>query len=686
VAEQEALTRPEHIFTLVQAYCAGVNAWIESAIPSGCLPVEFSLLGYEPEPWKPADCHSISKLMSWILAANWQSEFLRGVLIQRIGPEKAAALEVNTNNSWAAILDAVDCVEKPAGGTRGIDPTRPFTGVQAADGAGSNNWVVHGTRTATGKPLLANDMHLDLTTPPIWFENHLVSDDLEVTGLSIPGIPLVVAGHNRHVAWGFTDGLADVQDLYEEHLHAGGDGQVEYEFAGAWEPAEVYHEAIRVKNAQPVMHDVIVTCHGPVINILFEATYPNMPPMALRWTALEPESNLEAFYDMNMATNCGEFYQAVSLFDGPSQNVVYADASGEIGYTLSGRIPLRAQGDGSLPVPGWTGENEWLGSIPFESLPHVCNPACGYVATANNRHARNGDDYFIGRDYFSSTRAARITELLEANEQVDVPYVQKMHSDQLSINARAVAQTLGALQVSDASLAEVVRQMQGWDGRLSAESTLATIYEATMRQAVSLVLNHHLGESMGLSIMGKGAVKGLWRHNAWEWFVDLLKTPRSPWFDLGHGETRDDVLERALRLALDLLKKELGADMKNWAWGRLNRLTFRHALGAKKPLDRAFNVGPFPIGGDSNTIWAAFSSFLDLKSGPTGGPPYRFIADLGDLEHCWGVLAPGQSGHPASPFYRDGVKLWLSGQYHPMLFRWDEIQKHTLATLNLIPD
>jgi penicillin G amidase len=685
VAEQEALIQPDPVFSLVRAYCAGVNAWIESAIHARQLPVEFSLLGYEPEPWQPADCHSVSKLMSWILAANWKSEFMRGVLVQRLGAEKTAAMEVDSPNLWAAILDAAEAAGEQTKHLPGvIDPTRQFTGAQAADGAGSNNWVLHGTRTTSGMPMLANDMHMELSTPAIWYENHLVSDDLNVTGVSVPGAPLVIAGHNAYVAWGFTDAMSDVQDLYEEHLRLADDGQVEYEFVGVWEPAEVRHEVIQVKDSESVTEDVIVTCHGPIINVFFEKAYPDMPPLALRWTALEPESNFEAFYEMNVATSCRALYEAIRLFDGPSQNVVYADTHGEIGYALSGRIPVRANGDGSTPVPGWTGEYEWQGCIPFEELPHLTNPACGFVATANNLHSRQDEDYFIGRDYFSSARAARITELLATNPQVDLAYIQQMQYDQVSICARAMAKYLGALRTTEPELVEVVRQMQTWDGSLAPNSSLATIYEAIIRQAVGLVLDHHLGE-LGHQLIDKATPSGSWRHRAWEWFIDLLEKPTSPWFDLGSGEQRDDVLERALSLAMKKLKKELGPDMKKWNWGHVNQLTFRHALSVRKPLDASFNLGPYPIGGDANTIWAAFSNYLDLQSGPTAGPPYRFIADLGDIEHCWGMLAPGQSGHPASPFYGDGIQPWLKREYHPILFRWDEIAPHTRWTLKMQP-
>lgn len=680
VAELEASDLPEPVCSLTEAFCQGVNAWIETAIQARRLPVEFSLLRYEPEPWTPTDVCGWAKLMSWILAANYAAEFLRGQVIQRLGKEKAAALELDRSETWAAVLDSAG-----AGSHGPYDPTRPFTSATAGEGAGSNNWVIHGARTASGKPLLANDMHLSLTVPSIWFENHLVSEKFEVTGVSLPGAPLVIAGHNRHVAWGFTDGLPDVQDLYEEHLRITPEGATEYEFAGEWLPASVRQEEIHIKGGGAVIHEVVSTRHGPLVNLLFQKVFPDAPPLALRWTALEPETTFQAIYAMNTARECAEFHQALRLFSGPSQNVVYADVQGNIGYTLHGRVPIRARGDGSVPSPGWTGEYEWLGYVPFESLPHLENPQCGFVATANNPQIRGAVEPFLGRDYCSTDRAGRITELIKANPKVDFPYMKKMHYDLVSLSARIMASYLSALQVTDPEMEEAVRQMRDWDGHLHASSTPAVIYEATMREAVRLVLEHHLG-GLGMRLLGKEVNSGMWDHHSWEWFIHLLDKPTSPWFDLGSGEQRDDVLSRALRLGLITLKQRLGPDMRTWTWGRLHTLTFRHILGGGKPLDAAFNLGPWPIGGDGTTIWASFTRYYDLSQEDMTGPPYRFIADLSDIDHCWGMLAPGQSGHPGSLHYGDGVKPWLEGDYHPVLVRRDEIEQNLCGRLKLIPE
>jgi penicillin G amidase len=507
---------------------------------------------------------------------------------------------------------------------------------------------------------------------------------LEVTGISLPGVPLVIAGHNHHVAWGFTDACPDTQDLYEEHLRRSANNHWEVEFKSQWLPADVRQEKIKIKGGKIVTEEVIETCHGPVINTLFREAFPDVPPMALRWTALEPDNSFEAFYKMNIAGNCEEFHLALREFANPSQNIVYADTAGNIGYTMNGRIPIRAKGDGTIPAPGWTGEYEWTGYIPLEELPHLVNPPRGYVATANNQIQRPDFPHFLGKDYLVSERVGRIVELIDAREKLDIPYIQKMQYDRIAISSRILAGIIGSLQVQEPNLQEIVARMREWNGELDKDDPMASVFEATIREAGRRLADSQLGE-LGKRARGEGPFAGQWPDHLWEFFIRLMDRPDSPWFDLGHGERRDDVLRIALRGAVDFLNKELGPDVDQWKWGRLHKLTFNHILGRQKPLDRVFSLGPFAIGGDGNTICASFSSFCDLDPCPMVGPPFRFIADLNDLDHCWGMLAPGQSGHLASPHYSDGIKGWFEAGYHPVLFRREEVEKELEGMLSLIP-
>ena len=678
----------------LEAYAAGVSAYIAQ----GPLPVECALLRYQPEPWIVADTLSWINMMSWSLSVNWETEILRAQLIARLGKDLAAQLEVPYLDRWPLIL--------PNGGGRRVDrdaaldsaeAARPFAGPPASAGLGSNNWVIAGSHTVSGKPLLANDMHLLLSAPAIWYENHLSDGTCNIAGVTFPGLPGVIAGHNSYVAWGFTNGFSDVEDLFIEHLRRTGNGRVQYEFRGGWLDAQVFNEEIRVKGGPSVVEEVVVTGHGPIINSLAAGELGAEQPLALRWTSLEPDSIIEGLRAINCARNCLELREAFRFWTAPVQNVVYADVEGNIGYTHAGKIPIRARGDGQVPAPGWTGEYEWTGYIPYDELPHLYNQPQGYIVTANNRVAQEGYHYFLGREYCQGDRAERITELLRARleQKIDVAYVQHMQFDQVSTSARFVARCLadlapgGAAEADgeDSDLAEAIALMRAWDGRLAPDSQAAAIYEVFMRRMLTTMLSPKLGD-LTVRYMGKGptpvlAEASLYGERAFEWVQGILARPAAPWFDGAAG--RDAAMRAALRQALKYLQGALGSRREDWTWGRLHKLTFGHTLGRDGALGGFFNRGPYPIGGDGSTIWASGSSDHDLNSPHVVGPPFRFIADLGDLNNSLGLLAPGQSGNPASPHYADQVDAWFTGAYHPLLCERRAVEQAARATLWLEP-
>jgi penicillin amidase len=729
VAEQEVDLLDDATRADLEAYVAGVNA----RIAQGRLPVEFTLLRYAPEPWTVADSLSWIKMMSWVLSVNWETEILRELLIERLGPELAAELEPGCTAGAPRIVRRTGDLSVAAGGAAALARAaagRSFSGPGASEGLGSNNWVISGSRTASGMPLLANDMHLGMTLPSVWYENHLVGGDLALTGVTFPGIPGVVAGHNGHVAWGYTNGFPDVQDLYVERLrHVDGDGddrrgRVQYEFRGEWRDAQAYHEEIKVKGAETVTEDVIVTHHGPIINLLapeLTGRLPdyraggvplagdappgatpvgevpawsavggiNGPPLALRWTSLDPDGMIESIFGVARAKNCLEFREALRRWTSPTQNVVYADTEGNIGYSFPGKVPIRAKGDGEVPVPGWTGEYEWTGYIPYEELPHLYNPPQGYIATANNRVVDGDYPYYLGYDHCTSNRAQRIVELIEARDKIDLAYIKQMQFDQIAPVARSVGSYLGELETSDPELRPVVALMSQWDGTLAVDSAAAAVYQVFCRRMIARTLGDRLGD-LASRYAGKGptpvlAEGSMFGERSWEWLEQVMQQPDSHWFDLGNGETRDDVARLALREAVDFLKDELGPETGDWAWGKLHTLTFSHVMGQVKPLDRLFNRGPYPVGGDGTSVWATQTTFHDLSSDPVIGPPFRFIADLGDLRNSLGLLVPGQSGQPGSRHFDDQVDAWFSGGYHPMLWDREDVEAGAEAVLKLTP-
>ncbi len=669
---------------LLAAYVAGINAHLASEP----LPVEFSILRHTPEAWRMEDTLTWLKMMAWSLSVNWEAELLRAKLIERLGPEMAAALEPD-NRDWPHIVPpGVDLHTIGLSALAAAEAARPYIGPDVGDGVGSNSWVLTGRRSASGKPLLANDMHLAMGIPAIWYENHLIGGEYNVTGVSLPGVPGVVAGHNGHLAWGVTAGFADVQDVYVEHLRDSADHGVEYEFQGAWRPATIHAEEIQIHGGQPVVERVIVTQHGPIINALApQAT--GEEPLALRWTASQPCPALQGIFKIGRIHTCAEFQAALADITEPVLNFVFADTQGSIGYSYAGNIPRRAQPHGGVPVPGWTGDYEWQGFIPFEELPHLLNPAQDFIITANNRVVDASYPHYLGDDFSIGDRARRIHELLTGAEKLSVGDMQVMQFDLISPTARKVGQHLAQLTPQEPSLSAAVALFEGWEGELSAESPAAALYEVFMRRFISRVLDPKLG-FLTLWYAGQGPNPVLtggsvFGQRAWEWVQHLLAQPTSPWYDLGQGETRAQVLEQVLADSVAYLKKELGAEMSSWGWGRLHSLTLTHVLGTVKPLDTIFSRGPYPIGGDNTTVWATGAGTYHLDSSRIIGPPFRFVVDLADLRHAWGVMIPGQSGHPASLHYDDQINDWFGGIYHPILYERADIEAATKERLELLP-
>ncbi|MFL5735319.1 MAG: penicillin acylase family protein [Chloroflexia bacterium] len=737
-AEREAEGLDSEVRTELEAYAAGVNAHIDACISGRKLPVEFTLLRYRPEPWTPADTLSWGKLLSWILSMNWETELLRARLVARLGPERAAELEPDYFEHWPVIVrrgsrvrgQGLPTATMPRPLTPGesaverlAEEARKFTGPGPLEGVGSNAWALAGWRTEGRAPLLANDMHLAMGLPCVWYENHLAGGGLDVTGVSLPGIPYVIVGHNGRVAWGMTYGFADVQDLYIERLRKGAGEQVQYEYKGEWLEADVRRERIKVRGGKARAHRVISTRHGPIINAL-APRLSGEEPLALRWASLDRGNAFRAIRAMNRAHNCGEFREALRDWTDPVLNAVYADTEGNIQYSYTGNVPVRARGTGEVPVPGWTGEYEWTGYIPFYELPHLDNPPEGYVVTANNRVV--GDDYphFLSREFAGGDRAQRIVEMIEAREEsgrkADMAYTRQMQFDQLSVAARVVVGYLRELRAEDAELGDVLKLIEEWDCRLSPESAAAAVYEVFLQKMLRHLTEVKLGDLAG-GYGGEGPVPGLqpWSMfglRAWEWLLKTLAEPESNWFEVGDrgherkrgavggqgfhaapdgrahpqpptndarsGGGRDEVMRVSLREAVDYLKERCGPRTSDWAWGKLHRLTYAHPLGSARVLAGTFNRGPYPVGGDHTTVWAAVSR---LEGEDVIGPPFRFIADLGDLRRSRGLLSPGQSGQPGSRHYDDGVEAWPAGDYHPMLFAREDVEREAEGRLRLLP-
>lgn len=699
IARREAPLLTPEIGEAAGAYCAGVNAFI--AGNRRRLPLEFGILRVQPRPWEPADLLVWAKIMALNLSANWTTEIMRARIVAVVGAERADALDPTYPGDHPLAIPAGLRYDPHLGevALAGVEAVERFTG-GGKPGQGSNAWVVGGARTTSGQPLLANDPHLALQMPSLWYAMHLVGGDYEVAGASIPGTAGIVIGHNARIAWGVTNGMHDVQDLYIERFDPADPAGRRYEFQGNWEEAELVREAIAVRERprsdrmRVETMEVRVTRHGPIVNDLIPpATGANgrdaEQPLAMRWTALEPGTLARSVLAVNRARDWEEFRAALADWTVPTQNFVYADVDGHIGYALGGAVPLRARGDGRVPVPGWTGEWEWTGTIPPAENPHALDPAEGFVVTANNRIA--GDDYPhpMEAEWLSGYRAARIRELLTRTMRHDAATFARIHTDRRSLPGIAFADLArtGRLPVAPGNeVAEAARDaLAAWDGLLTADSVAGLIYSTLRRE----VLDRAYAEVVG----PLGAVAGLggfasdpgrtYVARALPRVLALLGGRAPNW--LPPGRDPDALLADAWAATVAQLRAEWGDDVSRWRYGAAHHLTLRHVLGGIGPLGRLLNRGPFPTGGDLDTVCMGA-----MSTSPTGidaytAPSYRQILDPADWDNSRAIHPTGQSGHPASRHYADFIPHWLDGTYHPLLWSRLAVVEHAAGHLTLEP-
>lgn len=675
---------------VLNAFAAGVNAFIESHRDN--LPLEFTLVGIQPEPWTPVDSLAWAKVMAFDLGGRSQFDITRATFIEKLGLAKWKEIAPEYPAEGPFIVDA------PASGAR-LAPSEemPIIAIgkpnldailaQAASfdffsgGIGSNNWVVDGTKTASGKPMLANDPHLGVQIPSIWYVIGLhcapVSNDCpyNVVGLALPATPGVVIGHNDRIAWGVTNVGPDVVDYFVEKLNPQNPNQ--YEFKGKFEDFKVVKETIKVKGGADVTLEVKISRHGPIMTPVLEGV---KEPLAIQWTALKERSHiLGAVNQLNRARNFQEFRDALKQFDVPAQNFVYVDVDGNIGYQTPGNIPIRAKGDGSVPVDGASGEYEWTGYIPFNELPSSYNPASHYIATANHAVTPTTYKYMITRDWAAPFRAMRLNDLLRAKSKITADDFRVMQGDAYSILlTRAQKYVAGAkFEGASARAQEIVKN---WDGNLGVDSVGGAIMEATYARLARNVFENKLGAELFKTYFGLGNVHRL---ALYQW----LEKPESAWWDdaaTPQKETRDDILKKSFEQGVGDLAKQFGDAMGEWKWGRLHTVTYAHPVGSVQPLNLLFNVGPLATSGDGFTVNA--NSYNDTRGfAQTTQPSMRMIADASNWDKSLIVLPVGQSGQPLSKHYSDMATLWRDIQHVPFYFTRAEVEKVKAGLLILQP-
>jgi len=652
-----------------EAYVSGINAFIEAFGKKP--PIEFKLLRYAPEPWAVEDVVACGRMMGWQLNVAWRADLVFLRMVDLLGAEKARELRPGYPRDAPLIVpdELGEASLRIEHFLRNGATALAFLG-GGHPGLGSNSWVISGTRAATGRPILANDPHLELLSPSRWYEMHLVGGRYDVAGATLPGLPGVIIGNNRQITWGLTNGMIDDTDYYIERVDPADPDR--YMRDGVWKTVEVVPETIRVKGEDPIPFPVQLTDHGPMVVGLpgFET---GDRTISMRWTGYEESDELHALLGVNRATSWDEFSDALRDFKVPGQNFIYADVAGNIGYRCAAGVPIRAPEDAILPAPGEDGRRAWQGMIPFDELPSRYNPPEGFIATANNRIAGESYPYYLSDLWEPPSRIERIRELLEENASLSVQEVKRIQNDVLSPHAKATVPHLLRAWAGDDTLDAANRArayLKEWDFEEDADRVAPAIFHAFYLSLLRNLYEDELGEELyshmlGIPVMTIGTTGHLLEEGTSAWFDDT-KTPGM--------ESAEEILRKSLTDALSDLKERLGEDMETWTWGRLHAVAFVHLLGAQGPLSKMLTVGPFPVDGSNMTINACMYSFLAPYQ-VVAGPSRRSIVNLADIENVLAVIPTGQSGHPSGQHYKDQTDLWLKGKYRILRTNREKIER-----------
>jgi len=725
VAEAEAAALDEPTRTWLQAFCDGVNAYIGSRRPSE-LALEYRVLGltgidFDIAPWTPADTLVFAKLMAWDMGLEESKDVMRAALYEHLGPEMT--------NAWLTppwpyderptIVQPEDLPEPMEDPREPDTSTPPALGASqstsldgrgigailgASPGGGTNAWVVSGDWTTTGMPLLANDTHLGIQLPSVWYEIGLhcsegIDPAFDVVGFSFPASLGVVVGHNADIAWGISNAFPDVHDAYRLRIHP--EDPLQYEWNGDWLDMTVREETIEFGNGSAPITILVRETHlGPITtdNRLEAGTWDvsgfgNEASLAQRWTALDPGTISQAVVALDQASDWPSFRAALGSWDVPAQHFVYADVEGNIGYQYAGRIPVRAADfDGLIPAVGWEDTHVWKGFVPFDLLPHVCNPASGVIVAANHApvpeayydmladRLGEGLNYRFNAEMDYAYRAKRICELLDAEGPHSVESFLAMQGDTMSLSAGEVLPFFATLRFESRKLANARDWLLPWEGRFDPGSARAVLYAHVWDALVRGIFADELGDDRELV----GGDREMWAVR------NLLAVPEHAWWDdvttVNIVETRDDILRRAFAEAWDATVAVNGPDRSTWAWGAVHTATFvSQPLGQSGVgfFEALVNRGPIPVGGMTDTInntrWNVSAGSFDVKSIPA----MRMVIDLADLSRSVGIHSTGQSGHPFSKDYDNMIPDWQVGLAHPLY--WSREATNWRNTLRLEP-
>jgi penicillin amidase len=677
---QVELTRPDLHATL-DAFARGVTAGMSAGARRR--PPELALLRVKPTPWTAADVLGFVKLTSFALATNWDVELARLAILSLDGLEALSALD-------PAYLEGQPVISPPgelagsapeAGWSHLAEDLRAFLAVSGV-GGGSNSWALAATRTVTGRPIFANDPHLAPALPPHWYLARIRTPEWSIAGASFVGAPTIPVGHNGFAAWGVTVGMTDNSDLFVEEV--GPDG-ISVRQGNEYVPCEARTERIRVKGSHDVFEEVLVTPRGPIIGPALDSELPGPArALSIRATWLDTLP-IYGLLEVHHTRSFEHFRRNLGDWPALPLNMAYADTTGSIGWQLMGTAPRRKKGNGTLPLAGWDVDAGWEpDNVQDGDLPFALNPECGFVATANHKALRDGEEPFLTHDWLEGYRAARIVEQLAGRSDWDLAATMELQRDQQCLPWREMRGIVLAVPAAGESAREAQELLRAWDGRVADDSPAAAVFELFVA-GMSVRLARAKAPKSYRWALGEG-FHPLVTSNAFGsrrvgQLVKLLRERPDGWLPCSW----DDELASALGAGVDRLRQEIGPDRDGWGWGHVRTLTLIHPFGLRKPFDRVFNLGPLPCGGDSNTVpQAGVSPHAPLRN-PSFIASLRMVVDVGAWDNSRWILPGGQSGNPFSLHYADQLPLWERGKGIPIPWSEEEVEKATRRVLRLVP-
>lgn len=657
---------------ILESFCQGINFYISEAIND--LPIEFKLLRIKPPHWRPSDVTGYARMMAHEMQSSWKSEIVYGAIADYFGNEKLSEIY-----PW-------DLPEKPTiadGVKASFDEIlhqeiklRSLLGI-SFDHFGSNSWVLSGEKTKTGKPLLANDPHLEFSQPARWYEMHLKGGKYNTSGVCIAGIPVPVIGNNESCAWGFTNSMVDDVDFFIETINPKDPNQ--YLHGKKWKNMKLVHETIPLKNEKDTTVVVRFTGHGPVVSDIHPLLKSDKTAVSMSWIGHRVTHEMSAFMKLNTMKSWEDFTDAVRNFGVPGQNIIYADTAGNIGWRPAVYIPIRKEGHSLIPRPGHDPSFDWKGIVPFEKMPFLYNPDKGYIATANNKTIGDEFPYYISGLWADPSRAERINDLIHPMTSATIQDMKKVQLDLVSLFAKDIIPYLTTTKITfeDEEINKVVVALKNWDGKQEESSSEALLFHSIVRALTKNIYGDELtllGENYFEAFLG---IKYLYTRN----LRTLLKNGRSSWFDdistKNEIETMNIIIKRSIAEGVYEIFDKYGKVKNNWAWGKAHTLTHPHLLGNIYILNKifGFNLGPFLSGGSDKTVRAGgFSYARPYKQ--TAGASMRRIVDFDGFNKTQFILPTGQSGHPHSPHYKDQVHLYNRGEYKTTHFNESQIKKN----------